>query len=607
MKEPLTPTELQHIDVNLVDEAEIQLLPDDVQLSDCETAKSRNYLDDGLKIPIATDFVDGGYSIFKNEEILNKCKENGICFVTEDFCIFTSSFNHPFIDELTAELESFGGDNRFVSIRLAKQRAIDKILMIPNNALLITFKIDSGDAIDENLGRENLDELLKEARDRKIADIHIFVRTKEEGAKDEGTVVKGRIAGKLERIYTATRSDEYGMLIGGYVFGSIASEGAKGMFYPNEADESSFTWRIAGRDLRYRASTMPIKGGCKIVIRALDPFSDKIPLPKELGFLPAQTKMLHNIIGLPYGGLLITGQTGSGKTTTLMSMINLVPESRSVHTLEDPVEWSNNKIAQTEINLSGEEDQYGVTIGSFAYYGKRLLRQDPDIVMFGELRDKPTADVFYRLASTGHLALGTMHTSSAQGVISAMIEYFGMHPAQVADGDAFTCFMHQKLANKLCTCARKHDVHKHETEKLLVKAKAFRRFDDELHYTKMMDEIALAERLIDGYEDLLYRNENGCAICKYRGFDGLTVLAEFLMLDDSIRELIQARDMVGISRYLEKSKYPTVRDHALYSVKNRIIDIHEACDKVANMDSSNAKSFDYSTLNQELLSAGAAV
>lgn len=546
-------------------------------------------------LPMIEDFVDGTYAVLKSEDILNECKDHGICFVSDELIIYSYLLDHPFLLELSSKVESLGEQGHWAFIKLATKEAIEKVLRLPNSTLLATNDNDGFvDVIDENLAAESLNELLTEARSKKVADLHIFVQ-------NSGTIVKARIAGDVERFYNATRNKEYGMLLGGYIFGTKASEGAKGMFYPDEADDSTFAWKVEGRLCRYRVSTVPIKGGCKIVIRALDPFSDNIPLPSELGFLPSQVRCLLSLASAPYGGVLITGQTGSGKTTTLMSVLSLMPESRSVHTLEDPVEWINPKIAQTEINLSGDKDEFGVYVGSFADLGKRLLRQDIDVVMFGELRDKATADVFYRLASTGHLALGTMHTSSAVGVINSMIEYFGMNPIQVADKDAFTAFMHQKLANRVCSCAITHEQRKSDITLKLNTARENQEASDVFVFTKSLTELQLAERLFsDNIQQLRYRNPEGCVTCDFRGVLGKTVLAEFLMLDDKIRELIQLRNMAQVYEYLDRVKFPTVRDHALYAIKNGIIDIHEACSQISDMDNTNSNSFNYSSLNIEL-------
>ncbi|MBD1577093.1 Flp pilus assembly complex ATPase component TadA [Vibrio sp. S11_S32] len=553
-----------------------------------------------VEISIIQDLISNEYSLLKDEDILNECKRDGTFLVTSQFVICTSNLGNGEINNIIDRVKYLAEESdKTVTMRIAAQGAIEAVLSQPNSSLLIDELDESfafSDASSNEQGRQELDTLLHEARIREVADIHIF-------ATATATIVKNRTSIGISNHYAASREPEMGMRLGGVIFSILASEGSNGTFMASEANDSTFSWKVDNKIRRYRASTVPIKGGCKIVLRSLDPFSAEIPKLSDLGFLPSQIGILMKLASLPFGSLLITGQTGSGKTTTLMSLLNLQPETRSAHALEDPVEWLLPKVAQTEINLTGDVDDFGVNVGSFADYGKRLLRQDIDVVMFGEIRDKPTIDVFYRLASTGHLAMGTMHVSSAEGVPNVMVEYFGLSPLQVADPDAFTAFMHQKLANKLCTkCSCDHKEHKNVAELQLVNALEKGEPTEIFVMQTKMNEILTAEKLFTSEEllEIRYKNPKGCSACHHKGLSGKTVLAEILMLDAEIRAHIEKRDNVAMRNYLTEVKYPRVRDHALYCIRNGIIDTHEATRVVGDLDNENAISFNYSDLNVEL-------
>ncbi len=370
-----------------------------------------------------------------------------------------------------------------------------------------------------------------------------------------GTLVRGRSSSGLVRLHKVMRNREYGVSLGNQIFQVLASEGSSGSFYESVPEENRFSWEVGGKLRNYRASTMPIKGGAKINLRCLDPYSDTVLTPHELGFLPEQIKLLMKLMNMPYGGLLISGQTGSGKTTTLMSFLDVLPNNINVHTLEDPVEWINTKFSQTEIDMDGSKDEYGMYRGSFADFGKRLLRQDIDVAMFGEIRDELSASIFYRLASTGHMAVGTVHTGSAVSCITMLIKFFKLSPEQVADSDSFNAFLNQKLANKLCPhCS--NDIKEHKKVILKQTNLAVERDKKDIlwRYENMAEQVKLVESFCANEEQLSslrFKNEQGCVHCGYSGFIGKSVIAEILVMDNTIRRLVQNGDLLGIQDYLK--------------------------------------------------------
>ncbi|MEK7190646.1 MAG: GspE/PulE family protein, partial [Patescibacteria group bacterium] len=187
--------------------------------------------------------------------------------------------------------------------------------------------------------------------------------------------------------------------------------------------DGSFSANIDGRKIDFRVSTMPAYYGEKVVMRILDSERGVKPLD-QLGLSETNLKMIREALGKPYGLILITGPTGSGKTTTLYSMMNeLDKEKSNIVSLEDPVEYH-----MPDVNQSQMMPEIGYT---FASGLRSILRQDPDIIMVGEIRDKETAQLAIQAALTGHLVLSTLHTNSAIGAVPRLVD-MGVDPYLIA-------------------------------------------------------------------------------------------------------------------------------------------------------------------------------
>lgn len=203
--------------------------------------------------------------------------------------------------------------------------------------------------------------------------------------------------------------------------------------------DNSFSAHIDGRQIDFRVSTFPTYYGEKVVIRILDPDKGFIKLSK-LGMSDRNLNLVKNAIHEPYGLILISGPTGSGKSTTLYSMLSeLDSETKNILSLEDPVEYNISGINQSQV-----KPEIGYT---FANGLRTALRQDPDIIMVGEIRDKETAALAIQAALTGHLVLSTIHTNSAIGVIPRLID-MGIDPYLIAP--TLILAMAQRLVKTLC-------------------------------------------------------------------------------------------------------------------------------------------------------------
>lgn len=203
--------------------------------------------------------------------------------------------------------------------------------------------------------------------------------------------------------------------------------------------DGRFSAHIDGRKIDFRVSTFPAYYGEKVVMRILDSQKGVVPLD-QLGFSERDERLIRQAIQAPYGMILISGPTGSGKTTTLYSMLNEIDrESQNVLSLEDPVEYNVPGMSQSQVR-----PEIGYT---FASGLRTTLRQDPDIIMVGEIRDKETAQLAIQAALTGHLVFSTIHTNTAVGVIPRLID-MGVDPYLIAP--TLILSMAQRLSRRLC-------------------------------------------------------------------------------------------------------------------------------------------------------------
>ncbi|RLJ02972.1 MAG: type II secretion system protein GspE [Candidatus Aenigmatarchaeota archaeon] len=262
---------------------------------------------------------------------------------------------------------------------------------------------------------------------------------------------------------------------------------------------------IESKEFDIRVSTLPDIFGEKVVLRILDKKSIIRPL-ESLGMEEKELKIVKSLIFQPYGMILVTGPTGSGKTTTLYSILNILnDESRNIVTVEDPVEYELDGINQTAINVRA-----GYT---FATAIRHILRQDPDVIMVGEIRDLETAEIAVQAALTGHLVLSTLHTNNAPGAITRLLD-MNVEPFLISS--SVIGVIAQRLVRKLCPfCKREYIPSMEEKERIL---KDF----------SLNKEVILAK-------------PQGCKECYGIGYSGRTGIFEILKVDDEIKNLILKR------------------------------------------------------------------
>lgn len=257
--------------------------------------------------------------------------------------------------------------------------------------------------------------------------------------------------------------------------------------------------RVANRPVDVRVSTMPSGHGERVVLRLLDKQAGRLQL-EQIGMNPVTTKQLDHIIHRPHGIFLVTGPTGSGKTTTLYAALSrLNDKSRNIMTVEDPIEYFIDGIAQTQVNTKVDM--------SFARGLRAILRQDPDVVMVGEIRDLETAQIAIQASLTGHMVFSTLHTNSAIGAITRLRD-MGAEPFLLAS--SVVGVLAQRLVRVLCLECR--------TQRPLDKALAGR--------------LGLGDDVTTAY------SAEGCTACHHTGFRGRTAIYELASFDDHIRELV---------------------------------------------------------------------
>ena len=268
--------------------------------------------------------------------------------------------------------------------------------------------------------------------------------------------------------------------------------------------------RTEGRDIDFRVSCLPTYFGEKIVMRMLDKSNLSISLD-ALGFGDHTLESLRQALTHPHGMLLITGPTGSGKTTTLYSGLNEVNTSDvNIITVEDPVEYQLEGINQVPVHA-----EIGLT---FAAGLRSILRQDPDIVMIGEIRDSETADIAVKAALTGHLVFSTLHTNDAAGAISRLDD-MGIEPFLISS--SLVMVAAQRLVRRIClNCKQSYEVSRDTLTHL---------FPVVLKQSKVQ----------------LFKGA-GCSLCKGSGYKGRLALLEVLLVDDPVRNLIIERANAGV-------------------------------------------------------------
>ncbi len=277
--------------------------------------------------------------------------------------------------------------------------------------------------------------------------------------------------------------------------------------------------KIAGQTLDIRVSTLPTFYGEGVVMRLLMQ-SSQIPKIHELGFNNSLIGEVQKLLRSSHGIILVTGPTGSGKTTSLHSFLREVEEpTKKLLTVEDPVEYKSDSISQIQVN-----EKVGLT---FAAALRSILRQDPDVIMIGEIRDEETANIAVRAALTGHLVFSTLHTNSAAATISRLAD-MGIEPFLISS--SLLGILAQRLVRVICNECKEEDI--------------------------IAEEFAIDYKIDVGAK--IYK-ACGCKACGYSGYVGRCSIGELLVMNDNIRHVLKSTtDEQSIREALEKQGLKTI-------------------------------------------------
>jgi len=312
--------------------------------------------------------------------------------------------------------------------------------------------------------------------------------------------------------------------------------------------DGRFSFQVDARRIDVRVSTLPNQHGERVVLRLLNNAQVKYSLD-ALGFSETNLRRFRSLIQQPYGMILITGPTGSGKTTTLYAALREISRPEiNIMTCEDPVEYEIEDISQSNVN-----EKVGLT---FAMQLRSILRQDPDVVLIGEIRDRETAEIACRASLTGHLVLSTLHTNDAAGAVPRLID-MGVEPFLISS--SLIGVVGQRLLRRLCTHCRYVDIPSPQEQAMLGKAVT-----------------------------QVYR-ARGCPQCFQRGYSGRIAVHEVLLVNETIRQLtLQRAEAQRILQEALQGGMVTMQEDALQKALAGVTSLQEVISKVGFPDISTA-------------------
>lgn len=360
--------------------------------------------------------------------------------------------------------------------------------------------------------------LFTQAIKQKASDIHIETY-------ENRVLVRNRIDGVLQEVLEIQRA------IAPLVISRVKVMARLDIAEKRIPQDGRIALRIGGHNIDVRVSTLPSNHGERIVLRILDKQAAQLDLTL-LGMPPDTLSSMRKMIAEPHGIILITGPTGSGKTTSLYAMLTELNQvSRNILTIEDPIEYDLPGIGQTQVNNKVNM--------SFAKGLRAILRQDPDVVMIGEIRDLETAEIAVQASLTGHLVLSTLHTNTALGALTRLrdmgVESFLLSSSIIG-------LIAQRLVRKLCKhCKTAHILR-----------------DDEKELLKWLN--------IDREQQITAYEPHGCEHCSHSGYRGRMGIYELIMLDEPMRGMIHRNETLQTIEKHIRPSCPGIREDGFKKV-----------------------------------------
>ena len=359
---------------------------------------------------------------------------------------------------------------------------------------------------------------------RGATDVHI-------GPDNKGTRIRYRVDGRLH----------HGMYLPSDLLNPIVSRikiiGKMNIAENRVPQDGGSEFQYKNRKLDLRISTFPVVGGENLVIRILDKTQVRLGL-ESIGFQPRDTEIIHDILKTPFGMVLVTGPTGSGKTTTLYSCLSVINSvSKHIFTIEDPVEYQLPLIRQAQVNVKA-----GLT---FATGLRSILRQDPDVILVGEMRVLETAELAVRASLTGHLVFSTLHTNDALSSITRLID-MGIEPFLVSA--TIEAVIAQRLVRLLCQECREEIPE---------------------------DDPVYKQTGLGSSKQLIYRAK-GCNACGESGYAGRTVIYEILRISTEIKNMVNYKASLNdIGKQAKKEGFRSIYELGMEKVRSGLTSLEE--------------------------------
>jgi len=414
---------------------------------------------------------------------------------------------------------SFSRDILAVIVNVKKYQQAKELIKKIKNDLNETVTLTSG-AIDDFV-----DFILKDAIEKRCTDVHIE-------PQKYNFLIRGRIDGVLNELFSFD-NEIYPPLVSKIKLLSNLDISEK-----RKPQDGRFTKVYDNRTYDFRVSTAPVLHGESVVLRILD--QQKILLKiNELGMSEYNLKRFEYLIKSPYGIVFVTGPTGSGKTTTLYAALNEIkgPEKKVI-TIEDPIEYELSLVQQIPVN-----HKIGLT---FAGVIKNILRQDPDIIMIGEIRDSDTLSSAIQASLTGHLVLGTLHTNDSISTITRLVQ-MGAEAYMVSD--SMLGAVAQRLIRKICPYCKSV-------------------------YYPQKSELEMIKEYLS--EDITFYKGKGCKYCNFTGYLGREMISEILVVNNEISKMInEGKDRESILQEARKTGFVTMIEDGINKLKKGVTTIEE--------------------------------
>ncbi len=390
---------------------------------------------------------------------------------------------------------------------------------------------DTAAAVDDLLDQNDdapvvrlINALLLEAVKEGASDVHIET-------EERRLIVRFRVDGVLREVIEPKRA------LAGLLVSRIKVMGKLDIAEKRQPQDGRVSLRIGGYDLDVRVSTIPSQFGERVVLRLLDRSQTQRGI-EHLGMNDRDRETFQRILARPDGLLLVTGPTGSGKTTSLYAALGrLNDRSRNIMTVEDPIEYSMDGVGQMQVNAK--------TDLTFARGLRAILRQDPDVIMVGEIRDRETAQIAVESAMTGHLVLSTLHTNTAIGAVSRLVE-MGVERFLLAP--MLRGLIAQRLVRRICPdCAKPHVITQSESALL-------------------SGAIATGETVQRG---------TGCDACQDQGFKGRLPIYEIIEVDRALENLIHEGASEAMLQDRARSKAPGILADGVDKLRQGLTTVEE--------------------------------